>query len=245
MYQQFARYYDEFTTNVDYARRARYFDSLIAQFGCGKGILLDLACGTGSLSFAMEALGYDVIGADNSAEMLDTAMEKKIEKNSAVMFLNQDMEALDLFGTVTSTICALDSLNHLENIETVQQVFEKVSLFTEPGGVFIFDVNTLYKHTELLGNQAFVFESEDCFLTWQNELCEDNSVNMYLDFFVPQGESYRRESEFIKEYYYSDERLQSAAQNAGFLLCGVFDDLSMQQPQETGERKIFVFKKKG
>ncbi|MBR0415383.1 MAG: class I SAM-dependent methyltransferase [Clostridia bacterium] len=243
MYEQFADFYDAFTTDVDYERRAAYFDSLIAQYGSGKGILLDLACGTGSLSFAMEALGYDVIGVDCSEEMLDAALAKKIEKQSAVMFLNQDMTALDLFGTVTSTICALDSLNHLDSIEKVQQAFEKVSLFTEAGGVFIFDVNTLYKHTKVLGNQAFLFENEDCFLAWQNELCEDNSVNMYLDFFVSQGEVYSRESEFVKEYYYSDEQLKSAAEKAGFSLCGIFDDLSTQAPGETSERKIFIFRK--
>ncbi|MBR2591023.1 MAG: class I SAM-dependent methyltransferase [Clostridia bacterium] len=243
MYEQFASYYDAFTTNVNYESRADYFDALIERFGSGKGILLDLACGTGTLSFAMEARGYDVIAADISAEMLDAAIEKKIESGSSIMFLHQDMTALDLFGTVSATICALDSINHLDSIQKVEQAFEKVSLFTEPGGVFIFDVNTLYKHIHVLGDKAFILESDDCFLAWQNELCADNSVKIFLDFFTPQGDLYSRESEFITEYYYSDDQLKSAVQKAGFTLCGIFDDLSMSAPGETSERKVFVCKK--
>ena len=124
MYSLFAKYYDAFTLDVDYAARAQYLCSLIEKYGKGKGILLDLACGTGSMSFEMERLGFDVIGADISAPMLDEAMNKKIACGSNVMFLNQDMCALDLYGTITSCICTLDSINHLDSLQKVQEAFE-------------------------------------------------------------------------------------------------------------------------
>ena len=244
MYNFFANFYDEFSVNVEYEKRARYFDELINEYGKGRGILLDLACGTGTLAFEMEKLGYDVIGTDLSEEMLDEAIKKKIELGSNAIFLNQDMTNLDMFGTVSSTICSLDSINHLDSLEKVEKTFEKVSLFTEPGGVFIFDVNTEYKHMEVLGDNAFVFENEDCFLAWQNEAEEDKSVNIYLDFFIPEGEGYSRESEFIKEYFYSDEQLKSALEKAGLELCEVFDDLSKNEPDQKSERKIFISRKK-
>ena len=153
------------------------------------------------------------------------------------------MKRSRMYGTVTATVCALDSINHLDSLEKVQKTFERVSLFTEPGGVFIFDVNTLFKHREVLGNNSFIFENEECFLAWQNEVNEDNSVDIYLDFFLPEGEGYRRESESFTEYFYSDEALQAALGKAGFSLCGIFEDLTLEAPQEQSERKVFVAKK--
>lgn len=243
MYNTFARFYDAFTENVDYPARADYFTALIEKYGIGKGILLDLACGTGSLSFEMEQRGFDVIGTDVSDEMLDEALAKKIERGSNIIFLNQDMTELDMFGTVTATICALDSINHLDSPEKVRKTFEKVALFTEPGGVFIFDVNTLYKHKEVLGDNAFALENDDCFLAWQNELCENDSVKMYLDMFIAQGDTYVRESECICEHYYSDEVLCSLLEEVGFSVCDVFADMSFEAPANDCERKIFVCKK--
>ncbi len=243
MYNRLAAFYDAFTENVDYAARARYFDTLIERFGKGKGILLDLACGTGSLSFEMEQRGYDVIGVDNSEQMLDAALEKKLARGSDIMFLGQDMQALDLFGTITACICALDSLNHLPEYRQLLRTFQRVSLFTEPGGVFIFDVNTAYKHTKVLGNNAYIYENEACFLAWQNEVCEDKSVNIYLDFFTEENGVYVRESESFTEYYYSDAQLQEALHEAGFALCAVYDDLSFEAPGAQSERKVFIAKK--
>lgn len=243
MYSLFAKYYDAFTENADYAARADYLCALIEKYGIGKGILLDLACGTGSLSFEMEQRGFDVIGTDISAEMLDEALEKKLQTGSNIMFLNQDMCELDLYGTITACICTLDSLNHLDSEQKVKAAFSKVSLFSEPGSVFIFDVNTAYKHREVLGENAFIYENETCFLAWQNEVCEDTSVNIYLDFFEKQGDFYQRESEFIKEYYYSDTVLKKLLEQTGFELLQIYDDLSFEAPGETSERKIFVAKR--
>ena len=187
MYSLFAKYYDAFTENADYAARADYLSELIEKYGKGKGILLDLACGTGTLSFEMEKRGFDVIGTDISAEMLDEALEKKLQTDSHIIFLNQDMCELDLFGTITACICTLDSVNHIESARKLKAAFSKVSLFSEAGGVFIFDVNTEYKHRAVLGDNAYIYENDTCFLAWQNEVNEDASVNIYLDFFERNG----------------------------------------------------------
>jgi len=129
-YSAFARYYDELTANINYKKRAEYFNEIIKKFKTTQGnILLDLACGTGSISEEMAKLGYDVIGVDNSDEMLGIALNKKFDSNLHIQYLCQDMRQLDMYGTIDVTICALDSLNHLENINDVKEVLKKVSLF--------------------------------------------------------------------------------------------------------------------
>ena len=142
-YGVFAEFYDVLTANIDYKKRALYFDELIKRHdGKQGGLLLDLACGTGSLSEELDNLGYDIIAVDNSPEMLGIAMNKKIEHQKNIQYVCQDMRELDLFGNADITVCALDSLNHLKNFKDLCVVFRKVFMFTEPGGLFLFDINT-------------------------------------------------------------------------------------------------------
>lgn len=243
MYTAFAQFYDVFM-NVDYAKRAVYFDALLQQYGVQKGILLDLGCGTGNLSFEMEKCGYDVIGTDISEEMLDEALAKKQQNQSSVLFLKQDMCKIDLYGTIQSCVCSLDCINHLESIEKVNRTFQRVGLFTEPGGVFIFDVNTAYKHRNVLANNAYIFENESCFLAWQNECMEDDSVRIDLDFFeADESGVYTRTGESFTEYFYNDAQLTHALEQGGFQLCAVLEDMAFEAPGEKSERKIFVAKK--
>ena len=142
-YGDFAYYYDMLTENVDYEERSNYISGLLAENGVGKGILLDLACGTGTMSFLLSDKGYDVIGVDASEEMLSVAQEKKMESEKDIMFLCQRMEELDLFGTINAAICTLDSINHITDEEIVRKAFSKVSLFMEDKGLFIFDVKDI------------------------------------------------------------------------------------------------------
>ena len=131
-YSVFARYYDELTANINYNERGKYFHEIIQRFKTtNENILLDLACGTGSISEVMAGLGYDVIGVDNSDEMLNIALDKKFDSNANIQYLCQDMRKLDMFGTVDVTICALDSLNHLSNLDDVRKVFKGVAFFSE------------------------------------------------------------------------------------------------------------------
>ena len=146
-YEAFSFYYDQLTENVEYPQRAAYFHKLIQKYCQSEGVvLLDLACGTGSLSEEFAKLGYDVLGVDYSYGMLNQAMQKKLEHNLPIQYICQDMRELDLYGTVDITVCALDSLNHLDSFSDVKTVFQQVFDVTESGGVFLFDMNTPYKH---------------------------------------------------------------------------------------------------
>lgn len=160
-YNTFAGFYDELTDDISYPRRAAYFDRVIQKFHPGASILLDLACGTGSLSIELARLGYDVVGTDASQQMLSEAMLKKeialygenFEREepsdpgiAKLLFLCQPMQELDMYGTLDAAVCALDSLNHVTDPQVVQRIFDRVSLFLNPGAVFVFDVNSVYKH---------------------------------------------------------------------------------------------------
>jgi len=246
MYSAFARYYDRLTGNISYEQRADYFDGIIKDFGAPGPILLDLACGTGSLSLAFAAKGYDVIGVDASPEMLSVAMEKKVEQEQDVLFLCQDMCKLDLYGTVDVTVCALDSLNHLPRKEQVQAAFRGVSLFTAPGGLFVFDVNSPYKQRRVLGNNTFVYDCDEVYCVWQNSYDPARDrVHIGLDFFEydPAEDCYFRQSEDFWEHTYEPAWLQEQLERSGFELLALYADDSRQPPAEQSQRLIFVARK--
>ena len=184
-YSDFAFYYDSLTGNVDYKKRAAYFDMLIKKYCTSGGrYLVDLACGTGSLSEEFAALGYDVIGIDYSEEMLSEALDKKFDSDSDIQYVCQDMTSFELYGNADIIICALDSINHLASADDIRKTIERVFMFLKKGGVFIFDANTAYKHREILGNNSFVIENDQVFCAWQNTFSEnDNRVDIALDFF--------------------------------------------------------------
>lgn len=242
----FAGYYDRFTVDVNYPSRARYFDTILQKYTDNPNLILDLACGTGSLSFELEKLGYDVIGVDGSYEMLNAATEKKADLDSNVLFLCQEMSELDLYGTVSGTICALDSLNHILDMNELSEVFRKVYLFSDPGAIFVFDVNTVYKHSVVLGDNIFIFEDKNTMCVWQNAYNkEDNSVDISLDFFEQTEDKglWSRASESFSERAYTDEEIRELAKETGFKIVSVFDDDSFLPPRNDSERLIYVLKK--
>lgn len=243
-YSIFSQFYDSLTENVEYEKRAEYFDLVIKKHG-GKenGILLDLACGTGSLSEAFDSLGYDVIGVDNSPEMLNIAMNKKYESNKNIQYVCQDMRNLDLYGCVDVTVCALDSLNHLESFSDVKIVLNNVYKFTEPGGLFIFDMNTEYKHRNILGDNTFVYDSDKVYCVWQN-CCSNNVVSIFLDFFVPdENGKYNRYSEDFTEIAFPINDIKKEIENTGFEILGVYDDDSFEEVGDNSQRVVFVIRR--
>ena len=141
-YGIFSSVYDILTENVEYEKIANKICSLLHENSVDGGLLLDLGCGTGTLSFLLENNGYDVIGIDASEDMLMVANEKKYEANSSAMFLCQKAEEIDLFGTIDCAVSVLDTVNHIDTLEKVQKAIEKVSLFMNMGGIFVFDMNT-------------------------------------------------------------------------------------------------------
>ncbi|MBQ8011935.1 MAG: class I SAM-dependent methyltransferase [Oscillospiraceae bacterium] len=251
-YENFAAYYDALTENVEYPLRAARLHHLVNTYIRTDGrILLDLACGSGSMSEEMAKLGYDVIGVDNSPSMLTAAMDKKYESGLPIQYLCQDMREIDMFGTMDVTICTLDSLNHLPSLEDVKQVFERVSLFAMPGGLFLFDMNTVYKHREILSGQTYIYDTEDVFCAWENHLREgSNIVDMQLTFFEKDGNTYYRSEEQISENAYSVQEITDAVREAGLELLEIFDaDADLEHPEklhaptETTQRLLFVTKK--
>lgn len=244
-YGAFAEVYDQLTGNIDYPARARYFDRILQSYPLPGNILLDLACGTGSLSAAFSRLGYDVIGVDASCEMLSIAAEKKARQNLDIIFLQQEMESLDLYGTVDAVVCVLDSLNHLTDQNALLRALRRVALFLHPDGVFVFDVNTPYKHRHLLAEQTYVYDTGDVYCVWQNEgdATDPDLVRISLDVFVGDGYAYTRFEESFCERAYSEQTLRTLCQEAGLTVEAVYGEDSTDPPAEHEERWIFVAKK--
>ncbi len=238
----FANIYDKFTDASDVRERADFITEVLRRFGAAEGILLDLACGTGRLSEAFILAGYDVISVDYSAEMLQRAKERLEKYGAKALVLQQDMREIDLFGTIRAAVCSMDGINHLLTPEDVRQVFGRVALFTEPGGVFVFDVNTVYKHRHVLADNTFVYEDDIDFLVWQNEYCaEDDTVQMLLDTFsVREDGAYERYSDEIAERAYELDDIEAMLKDAGFSGIHRFADRSFEAPGENEERVYFA-----
>lgn len=245
-YGVFSEFYDALTANVSYDTVSQVLSSLLTRYGKSRGLLLDLACGTGSVSVRLAQKGYEVIGVDLSPEMLSEAQNKAYSAGQNILFLCQDMTALDLYGTVDAAVCTLDGLCHLPDEESVFAALQKVSLFMNPGGVFLFDVNSVYKHRAVLGNNTFVYDTDDVYCVWQNTLLPDGvTVQMDLDFFEPVSDEgdYVRQSERFTERAYPRETLEAMLKKAGFTVLDVFDGYSGKPAHDTSERLLFAVRK--
>lgn len=240
-YKAFADFYDILTENIDYREIAEYYNRLNEKFGGTKGILLDLACGTGSLSVLFSKMGYDVIGVDISQEMLSVAVSKEHE---GIEYLCQSMTELDMFGTIDGTICSLDSINHLESLDDVRTAFEKVSLFSNKGALFMFDVNTIYKHENILADNTFVYDMDKVYCVWQNEYAGEGRTEIYLDFFCEDENGlYERFSDDFAETAYSVDTIKKLLTDAGFEVCACYEYLTESLPNDESEKLTFVARK--
>lgn len=246
-YHSFSYFYDKLTSNISYKERAEYFDKLIKKHNGNKNLLLDLACGTGSLSEEFSRMGYDVIGVDASEEMLNEALDKKFDSRLNIQYLCQDMTKLDMFGTIDVTICALDSINHLKNAEEVQTTFGKVSLFCEPNGLFIFDVNMPYKHQNILADNTFVYDMDDVFCVWQNSFnteSKDYRVDISLDIFgKTENGLFERYYDELSEIAFEREVIEKMLVSAGFSVEAVYDFDTVNPPMDNSEKLVFVARK--
>ncbi len=243
-YNSFSEYYDTLMQNVGYAERAEYIIECFDRLDHDMGLSLDLACGTGSLTVELKKRGVDIYGVDASYEMLSYAREKAVDNELDILFLCQKMQSIDLYGTIDTCVCTLDSINHMTRIEDVQKTFDRVSLFMNQGGYFLFDANTLYKHKVVLADNTFVYDTDDVFCVWQNSLKENNIVDIELDFFEKEGKVYYRTSEEFSERAYSDEELSSMLLKAGFEIVHRFGDMTFDSPKEDEQRIIYIARKK-
>ena len=245
-YHFLAGCYDRLTYDVDYTAWADYIEAQFAHHPIPGKTVLDLACGTGSLTRELAMRGYDMIGVDLSSEMLCEAAEKNRDAGSvAPIFLCQPMEKLDLYGTIDACVCCLDSVNYVTNPKKLQKAFERVHLFLMPGGLFLFDINTPYK-LEGLDGQVFLDETEDTYCVWRAEFSKRSHICSYfMDIFRLDDESglWERGEELHQERAYSIPELTAMLEQAGFHQIKTYGELKMRSPNQHEERVFFAARK--
>ncbi len=240
-YTSFALCYDRLMADVNYKERANHILSLFARYGKIPSLLLDVGCGTGNFAVEFAKKGLSVIGAEPSADMLSVAFAKDTQN---ILYLNQSAEELDLYGTVDGAVCLMDTINHITDKRVLSRALSRISLFMEKGSLFIFDVNTVYKHEHILGNNTFVLEDDDAYCVWQNEYTAKNkTVDIHLDFFINEDRHYIRQSEDIVERAYTKNELSEMLKKAGFKLLDVLGENSFSAPTKTAERHIYIAQK--
>ena len=237
-YHALAGTYDALTGDVGYEKRADFLEKLFQKSHIPVKTVLDLACGTGTMTWILTGRGYELIGVDASEEMLAAAMGKSGSvEGVAPIFLHQSMPKLDLYGTVDAAICCLDSLNYLTNPKDVQRTFARLHLFVAPGGVLIFDINTVEKLMALDG-QVFLDETEDTYCVWRPEF-RRGICTYYMDLFQQQSDgSWEREFEMHRERAYTVEELTAWLTEAGFGEIRTYGDGKLRRPAE-GEQRIY------
>lgn len=216
-YGPLAQWYDGFTRDVPYDRFADFFEQSLYREGKEHLTLLDLCCGTGTLTQLLAERGHELIGVDMSPEMLSVAAEKAARSTCAYapMFLCQEAAALDLYGTVDGAFCSLDGINYLPP-EDLPELFRRLHLFIEPGGKFAFDFHSP-EHLRALDGGTFVDEDDDVLCLWRGEFDEEENALFYgMDIFRREGKLWQREEEEHMEYAHAPEDLQALLEQAGF-----------------------------
>ena len=186
-YGKFAQVYDLFMDNVDYEGWADCLEKHLKEEGIEDGLVLELGCGTGTMTGLLARRGYDMIGVDNSEEMLAEAMEKKVEDGLDILYLLQDMQEFELYGTVRAAVSVCDSLNYITEKEELLQVFRLVNNYLDPGGIFLFDMNTVHKYRDILGDDTIAENRDEGSFIWENSYDPDTGLNIYeLAVFFPR-----------------------------------------------------------
>ncbi len=246
-YTGFAEVYDELMDDVPYEEWAEYLCGLLEDYGVRDGLVLDLGCGTGSLTELLARRGYDMIGVDLSEDMLQIAAEKKAASGLDILYLLQDMREFELYGTVAAVVSLCDSMNYLTEYEDLVTVFKLVNNYLDPGGVFIFDLNTVYKYECLLGEKTIAENRDDCSFIWENYYDPDSRINEYdLTLFVREDRQlYRRYEEVHFQRAYSLEEIQRAAAEAGMEFAAAYGGCSREAPQGASDRIYVILREQG
>ena len=244
-YENLAGCYDQFTRDVDYVRWADYLERHFARSALPIHTVLDLACGTGSLTLELARRGYEMIGVDQSEEMLAQAAEKCRQASEIPpLFLHQSMDKLDLYGTIDACVCCLDSVNYVTSPQKLERAFQRVHSFLMPGGLFVFDVNTPDKLRALDG-QVFLDESADAYCVWRADYSARRRVCTYgMDLFTlePDGR-WSRAEELHEEYAYEPDELEALLVRAGFSRIKQYGERKLRAPK-AGEGRIFFAARK-
>ena len=239
-YGPLAKWYDDLTEEIPYGQFAEYYKKIFLQNGSDFHLLLDLCCGTGTLTCKMAEAGYEMIGTDGSAEMLSMAMNKAYSCSTPPLFLCQQAEELDLYGTVDAAYSSLDSINYIPP-DVLPEVFRRLSLFIRPGGLFIFDIRS-ESWLQSLDGQVSVSEDDNVLCLWRTEFNrQDRIISYYMDIFSRRGKLWERNEEIHTEYAYSVPQLKDMLSAEGFT--GITVDT--EGPQGEIGRVFFVCKRNG
>lgn len=246
-YTEFATVYDTFMDNVPYEAWKKYLVDILKAEGINDGLLLELGCGTGRMTRLLAAEGYDMIGVDNSEEMLSVAREYTME-NTEILYLLQDMREFELYGTVKAIVSICDSMNYITEDEDLLEVFKLVNNYLDPEGVFIFDLNTVYKYEKILGEQTIAENREDASFIWDNYYDEEEQINEYdLALFIPEGKDglYRKYEEVHYQRAYELELVKELLEKAGMEFVTAYDAFTKNPVNEKSERIYVIAREHG
>lgn len=247
-YTSFAAVYDTFMDNIPYEEWEKYLKSLLYEYGVREGLVLELGCGTGNMTEILAQSGYDMIGVDNAEEMLEIAIEKRMKSGLDILYLQQDMREFELYGTVKAIVSVCDSVNYILEEEELEEVFRLVNNYLDPGGVFIFDFNTVYKYREILGDQTIAENREECSLIWDNYYYEEERINEYeLSLFIREGDSelYRKYQETHFQKAYDLETMKRLITQSGLEYITAYDAFTKEAPTRVSERIYVIARERG
>lgn len=248
-YTSFAEVYDQFMDNVPYREWADFLQEILQKEGINDGLVLDLGCGTGSMTEELAGRGYDMIGVDNSEDMLEIAMEKRQESGHDILYLLQDMQEFELYGTVRAVVSVCDSVNYVTEKEELEQVFRLVNNYLDPGGIFVFDFNTEYKYREVLGDRTIAENREDSSFIWDNYYYEEEHMNEYeLTLFIQeadQKELYHKYQETHFQRAYTLEEIRELLEKSGLRFVAAYEDYTKEAPGKGSERICVIAREQG
>lgn len=245
-YTSFAEVYDEFMDNIPYEEWASYIIKLLQSHNIYDGLMLDLGCGTGTLTRILSKKGFDMIGIDNSTDMLEIARSKQ-ENPDNILYLLQDMREFELYGTVKSIISVCDSINYITDPNDLLTVFKLVNNYLDPKGLFIFDFNSVHHYQDILADNTFAEDRQDNSFIWDNYFDEESCINEYmLSLFIKQEDGLYKK--YIEEHYqrgYSVSEITSLISKSGLKLVSVFDAFTENEPTEESTRIYVIARENG
>ena len=246
-YTDFASVYDTFMDETPYEEWCEFLITILEKYQIPKELVLDLGCGTGTLTRLLSKAGYDMIGVDNSAQMLSIAMSKKEEHKEDILYLLQDMREFELYGTVGAVISVCDSLNYLLEEEDLVQTFRLVNNYLDPKGIFIFDFNTVYKYKDIIGDAVIAENREECSFIWENYYHQEEEINEYdLTVFVREEENmFRRFQENHYQRGYRLEQIKGCLEKAGMEFVEALDADTHEEVTEESQRIYCIAREKG
>ena len=243
-YKNLASSYDRLTSDVDYKSWVEFAQAILKKEGLSPRTVADLACGTGSATRILAEQGYRVTAVDLSEEMLTEAMDKCADLEEMPTFVHQNLAQLHLPRAVDMAVCFLDSLDYILDPADCERALCRTYRALNPGGIFIFDVNTPEKLRAMDG-QVFLDEDDDVYCVWRGEFDEDTNICSYgMDLFQRDGDVWHRSFEEHREYAYSEEQLRGYLKAAGFTHIEVYADRKFEAPGE-GEQRIYFKARKG